>query len=116
VPFVRPALAEIYVHLARDGSVRLDGQPLPLAEAKTEILKKRDSIRAANINNVHLLFAGFDCSVSDLMGSKDGSGTAKNLMEFANSNGFASTGFLEANQILANESAALILMVIVHPK
>src|SRR5438105_4775982 len=78
VAFVRPALAEIYVHVARDGSVHLNGQPLSLAESKAAILKKQDAIRASGINNVHLLFAGFDCTVSDLMGSKDGSDTAKN--------------------------------------
>jgi hypothetical protein len=99
VPFVRPTLAEIYVLIGRDGSVHLDGPPLSLAEAKAEILKKRDATRAASINNIHLLFSGFDCSVSDLMRSSKGIDTAKSLMEFATNNGFASTGFLEANEI-----------------
>lgn len=97
--FTRPALAELYVYVDKDGAIFLDNRPVTWEGATQWLIAKKRKAEQLGIRSVHLQMVAKDCTVGALYGSDRGLKTQVALMEFAEAEGFASTGNLEFEQV-----------------
>jgi hypothetical protein len=98
-PFVRPAMAEVFVYVSTNGQIEISDVLLELAAAKRRLAQLRQEIGHAGVSIVHVQLVAHDASVNSLLSSQRGMETAIAIMEYANDNGFASVGFLESSQV-----------------